>query len=366
MMACNSSQPKEIVDTEPYPPNDNSETDIAYETEGDYWARDNFDLQRTGEILETVKNPEELEYYINKDDGINNLDLNGDGYVDYVSVEEYEDPDSGARGFSLFDRFGVNDIQEIATIIFDRDQPDQRGARVYLDGNDQIYGDDYYYERNWLDKVLDIANYVFGDRREDNYYRSPYYYDNYPDNYTVYHVVETPVYRTRVTRLYPEPIFVRTKVNPKIKKIKLKSPYYGRSYNKVYAKFAKPSKQQKEFFKNNYKSRKFDKVKYDDFSKKDEKQDKRSKDFDKYEKRSEDFDKSDKDKNGKSDKEYKPNKIKENKDKPNKTERDKGKNDFKKAEKSKNTGKSDKGGKDNGKSDKGGKGNDKGKKKDKN
>lgn len=334
LMACNSSQPDETVDLNVNPEDG---TEIVTEADDDYWARDNFDLQRVGEVLEEADNAEELEYLINRDDGINNLDLNGDGYVDYISVAEYEDRDTGARGFSLFDRFGVDDIQEIATIIFDRDRPDQRGARIYLDGNDQIYGDDYFYERNWLDKSLDIANYIFSDRRDDNYYESPYYYDNYPDNYTTYRVVETPVYRTRVTRLYPEPVFVKTQVNPAMTKIKIKSPYHGKSIDKIYAKFAKPTKEQKEFIKNKPEKPKFDKIKDDKFKEKNDISEK-------------DFDKLGKDKKDKPAKDNKPEKLKEKKDKPGKLERnDSGKKESKKADKDDNGGKSKGGGKDKGK-----------------
>ena len=59
----------------------------------DYWAKDNFDLQRAGQFLERSDTPERFERYINEPNGINNLDLNGDGYVDYISVDEFEDRD---------------------------------------------------------------------------------------------------------------------------------------------------------------------------------------------------------------------------------------------------------------------------------
>src|SRR5262245_62128056 len=67
----------------------------------DYWAKDNFDLQRAGDLLERSDSPEQFERYINEPDGINNLDLNGDGYVDYISVDEFEDRDDNSRGLSL-------------------------------------------------------------------------------------------------------------------------------------------------------------------------------------------------------------------------------------------------------------------------
>lgn len=246
LMACNSTQSDETASATPYPDN-TAEDNIATDTGGDY-ARDNLDLNAVGALLEKSNDAGNFEFLLNSNNRVNNLDLNGDGYVDYISVAEYEDRDSNQRGFTVFDRFGVNDIQEIARLIFDRDRNDNRGARILLNGNEQIYGDNYYYEANWLDKSLNIANWAFGDRA--TYYQSPYYYDNYPNNYILYRVVETPVYRSRIQEYYPEPIFIRT-INPTITLIKIKSSYKDKSISRIFAKLAKPTKEQKEFRKSN-------------------------------------------------------------------------------------------------------------------
>ncbi len=244
LMACNSTQSDKTALTTP-DPNVIAENDT--DIDGDY-ARDNLDLGAVGALLEKSKDAENFEYLLNADNRVNNLDLNGDGYVDYISVAEYDDRDSNQRGFTLYDRFGPNEIQEVARILFDRDRTDNRGARVWLSGNEQLYGDNYNYETNWLDKSLNIVSWAFSDR--NNSYQSPYYYDNYPNNYTAYRVVETPVYRTRIQEYYPQPIFVRID-NPTVKQIKIKSIYRNRSFNNIWGKLAKPSKEQKEFRKFN-------------------------------------------------------------------------------------------------------------------
>lgn len=244
-IGCNSSQPVQTTTTQPYP-NDAEEI----QTEGDeYWAKDNFDLQRAGEYLQRSNSPEEFERFINEDDGINNLDLNGDGYVDYVSVEEFDDRDSNSRGLSLFSRFGPNLIQEIATVLLYRDRPDYPGARFLIRGNDDIYGDNSYYETNWLDRSVGIASYLFKDHDP---YRSPYYYDNYPTWYSPYEFVETPVYRTRIEQMFPQPTFAYTQAAPVyFEKIKIKSPNNGLHLGQIHAKLVKPTKEQEEFWKNN-------------------------------------------------------------------------------------------------------------------
>lgn len=240
LTACGLNRP-ETVSTDQDP----TVGDVAANT----WARENLDLQSVGALLENADNAEEFEYLLNSDDGVNNLDMNGDGYADYISVREFDDREDGQRGFSLYSMFGPDLIQEIAQVIFYRDRPDHPGSRVLLVGNDQIYGDDYYYETNWLDRSVPIASWVFNDR--DDVYRSPYYYNNYPDYYETYEVVETPVYVSRIRQYTYEPVFVQTAQPVYITNIKIKSPNKDRSWNGVYARLAKPNKEQVEFRKNN-------------------------------------------------------------------------------------------------------------------
>lgn len=245
VFGCNSDQTDQLAGAQPY-----SNDAAISETEGDeYWAKDNFDLQRVGDLLERSDSPEQFETYLNRDDGINNLDLNGDGYADYISVEEFNDRDSNSRGLSLFSRFGPNLIQEIATIFLYRDEPRYPGARFLVNGNEQLYGDNYRYETNWLDRTVPIASFLFRDHEP---YRSPYYYDNYPSWYAPYDIAETPIYRTRIEQLYPQPVFAYTTTIPTyFEKIKIKSPNNGLHLGQIHAKLVKPTKEQAEFLKGN-------------------------------------------------------------------------------------------------------------------
>jgi len=216
------------------------------------FARENLDLQAVGALLERSNNAEEFENLLNSENGINNLDLNDDGYADYISVREFDDRDDNERGFSLFSMFGPELIQEIATIIFDRDGYDNGyypGSRVLLRGNEYLYGDDYYYETNWLDRSVPIVNWVFADR--DDYYRSPYYYENYPSYYEPYEIVETPVYRTRIEQYYASPVFIQT-AQPTVREIRIVSPYRDKSLNKIDNRSAKQMREKFEFKKVEY------------------------------------------------------------------------------------------------------------------
>lgn len=272
LTGCNLAQTDETTAVNPYPA-DVAQGEILAE-DNTFGARENLDLQAVGALLEKADDAEEFEYLLNSDDGINNLDLNGDGYVDYISVREYEDQSDDQRGFSLFSMFGPNEIQEIATLIFNRDGLNSNGARILLAGNEQIYGDNNYYETNWVDRTIPIVSWLFNKDRNTNY-ESPYYYENYPDYYEAYQVVETPVYRTRIQQYYSEPVFIQTANPTMITQIKIKSPYNGKSLNKIYSKLAKPTKDQIEFRKNNPNPPEFIKVKKEknkDFKVKQDKQ----------------------------------------------------------------------------------------------
>ena len=260
-MACNQDQQEHpIAGTDPY-----AQIDPAFaETspEEDYWAKENFDLQRVGHLLERSNSPEEFERYLNDDD-YNNLDLNGDNYADYISVEEFGEGDN-ERGLSLFSRFGPDLIQQIATIFFRRDRFDQPGARILIAGNEQLYGDNYYYETNWADRTLGLVRTLFNDR---DYYRSPYYYDNYPSYYEPYPIVETPIYRSRIESIYPQPVFVYTATPTviNVEQVRIRSPHEGKWMDKVHAKLAKPTKEQFEFVKSDPGKVKFKNRKGGDF-----------------------------------------------------------------------------------------------------
>ncbi|MBK9163735.1 MAG: hypothetical protein IPM21_07470 [Acidobacteria bacterium] len=247
---CNQDQPQQNVVVETNANTNANTLAMAEPTPdlSDYWARDNFDLRRAGALLERSNSPQEFERYLNEPDGINNLDLNGDGYADYISVQEFGGDNDLERGISLFARYGPDLVQDIATVFFYRDEPRYTGARVMFRGDEGMYGDNYNYETNWLDRSLGLVNSLFGDR---DYYSSPYYYDNYPDYYDPYYVVETPYYRTRITERYPDPVFAYTTQPAFYDKIKIKSPNNGRHLGQIKARFAKPTKEQAEWYKAN-------------------------------------------------------------------------------------------------------------------
>ncbi|HEY0458747.1 MAG TPA: hypothetical protein VGC97_06300 [Pyrinomonadaceae bacterium] len=262
--ACNKVRTPDSVYNQP---DDNQQYEIG-RAEGGFLdeedileARENLDLQAVGSLLERANNAEDFEYLLNSENSINNLDLNDDGYADYISVREFDDRYDDERGFSLFSQFGPDLIQEIATIIFDRNgyrNDYYPGSNVLIRGNDYIYGDDYYYETNWRDRQVPFVTWVFSDR--DGYYQSPYYYQNYPSYYEPYPIVETTVYETRIEQYYSSPVFIQT-AQPSITQVKIASPYTDKSLNRVYATLPPETRQRFEVQRNNPKPANYERVK---------------------------------------------------------------------------------------------------------
>ena len=278
--ACNKNQVADQVYNQPY---EIGRVQEGFLDDDELIARENLDLQAIGGIMERANNAEDFEYLLNSENGINNLDLNDDGYADYISVREFDDRYDDERGFSLFSMFGPDLIQEIATIIFNRNGYNNGynngyyypGSRVLIRGNEYLYGDDYYYETDWMNRQVPYVSWAFSDR--DNYYQSPYYYGYYPSYYEPYQVVETPVYQSRIEQYYYSPVFVQT-TQPTITEIRVVSPLQEVSMSQAYLKIPKEQRverQQKIMMERNTQTAQFDREKpgrVKDFSGREDKQ----------------------------------------------------------------------------------------------
>ena len=125
-ISCNIDGTSDRVESVEAP--NETEQDVFDESEA-AWAKENFDLLAVSNLLDESEDVGDFEKRINENDGVNNIDLNGDGFVDYISVEEFENRTDDQRGFTLLSRFGPNEVQEIASFIFGRDRPDRRRSR---------------------------------------------------------------------------------------------------------------------------------------------------------------------------------------------------------------------------------------------
>lgn len=135
---------------------------------------DNLDLDAVSSIFADSKNLEEFENNLNDPDNrISNLDLNQDGYVDYLRVvETTNDRNSLVVVQAVLD----NDVyQDVATIEIERESTGIH--RVQVVGDPWIYGPNYIIEPVFVRTPL-IFSFFWGPRYA--VWHSPYYWGVYP------------------------------------------------------------------------------------------------------------------------------------------------------------------------------------------
>lgn len=144
-------------------------------------AASGLDLKAVGELVKKATSGAELERLLNDSSvGINNLDLDENGSVDYIKVTEYGS--GNQKGFSLTVDLAEGETQEVATIEIEK-LADGR-ANIQTHGNSHIYGNNHYYHNNTsLTDVL-LISWLFSGNR--GFYSSPYGYGNYPGSYRSY------------------------------------------------------------------------------------------------------------------------------------------------------------------------------------
>jgi hypothetical protein len=171
---------------------------------------DNLDLRALGEIVKSSSNPTEIERKLNADDGINNLDLDGDGNKDYLKVSEYGQ--GAEHGYSICAVLKDGE-PEVANVIVNTDS-----KQMSLNGNPEYYGNNNTYQSSF--STTDFLLLAWLMQPHYTYYHSPYHYGYYGYGYMPRRVVpyhsyySRPVIRTSVTHTYTVP---KTRTVTKIK-----------------------------------------------------------------------------------------------------------------------------------------------------
>lgn len=177
---------------------------------------DNLDLYATLDLFQESKTIEEFEASLNNEKtGINNLDLNLDGDVDFIKVVTQQDGDDFA--FVLQADIAEDEIQDIAVILVAKDKDEK--VSIQIVGDEGLYGKDYVIEPkletpavtanpaySGTDTVVvksepatviivesePIVEYIYAPVYSPYY--SPYYYGYYPPYYHPYPVISVNIY----------------------------------------------------------------------------------------------------------------------------------------------------------------------------
>ncbi len=104
---------------------------------------ENLDLRAVATLFGEVSNLEEFEQQLNSEERhISNLDLNGDGIVDYLRVVEME---SNGTHLIIIQAVLAKDVyQDVASISVEKDEADQ--VHVQIVGDAWLYGENYIIE----------------------------------------------------------------------------------------------------------------------------------------------------------------------------------------------------------------------------
>src|ERR1044071_10446998 len=104
---------------------------------------DNFSLQGALQMFQKASSIEEFEKLINTEDNhVNNLDLNGDGDIDYVKVIDKSEKD--VHAFVLQVPVSENENQDIAVI--ELEKTGDTTAVLQIVGDEDIYGEEVIVE----------------------------------------------------------------------------------------------------------------------------------------------------------------------------------------------------------------------------
>lgn len=145
-----------------------------------YDISDNLDLEAVASIFGDSENLEDFERRLNDPDTrISNLDLNQDGYIDYLRVlENSTDRNSVVIIQAVLDQ---DVYQDVATIEIEKSS--NYNHRIQIVGDSYIYGSNYIIEPVFVHTPL-IFSFFWGPRYSP--WRSPYYWNYYPGWYSYY------------------------------------------------------------------------------------------------------------------------------------------------------------------------------------
>ena len=149
---------------------------------------ENLDLRTVATLFGQAKDLEEFEQVLNNpDSAFSNLDLNGDGDVDYLRVVETAD---GNRHLIVIQAVLAKDIyQDVASIYVEKDESEQ--VTIQVIGDEYIYGANYIIEPVYIYRPL-IYDWFWGPSWVC--WHSPYYWDYWPGWWRPYHCIAHHLY----------------------------------------------------------------------------------------------------------------------------------------------------------------------------
>ncbi|MCG8334408.1 MAG: hypothetical protein MJE63_07810 [Proteobacteria bacterium] len=220
----------------------------------DSTAADGLELVGLTALVKEVRSGQELERRLNEQNSINNLDLNGDGEVDYLFVSEYGEPESKI-GYSITAEPEKGEVQEVADVTVEANGDK---AEIQVIGNEQIYGSNAIYN-DWTNAEREVSNLQDsgGQQMHRSYFYphplwiSPWFFGFYPSFFSPFPVMSRTAYVNRMNN-YNTSSIKQGRNNFQTRSAKaLTNPNKGKVANKGIARSLKnPTSTQKQFKSN--------------------------------------------------------------------------------------------------------------------
>jgi len=188
-----------------------------------------FNVSEFANLLKVTKDPASIEQAINQPNNkINNLDLNGDGNIDYLKVVE-----SANNTLTVIDETSATASQTIATLTVN-----PQSQTLQVAGNQAYCGANYHYSTHYS-----VGDYLFMSYllSRHAFYVTPYHYGYYPGFYRPYrsfygYGYSRPYYRQTYSRNVRTGVVTRsTSASP------------SRSYNSSSRSYSTPTQTRKSF-----------------------------------------------------------------------------------------------------------------------
>jgi hypothetical protein len=126
-------------------------TGFSQENNPPEFTGDNFSLEGALALFKKASSLEEFEKMLNQEDNnVNNLDLNGDGNIDYINVEDIKENNTHVIVLSTF--LKDNDKQDIATIGIEK--TDAKEATLQIEGDEELYAANTIAEPSELEQKM--------------------------------------------------------------------------------------------------------------------------------------------------------------------------------------------------------------------
>ena len=150
---------------------------------------EDLDLKTVATLFGQAKDLEEFEKMLNNpDSAFSNLDLNGDGNVDYLRVIETADQN---RHLIVIQAVLAKDIyQDVASIFVEKDEATQ-SVTVQVIGDEYVYGTNYIIEPVYIYRPV-IYDWFWGPSWVC--WHSPFYWDYWPIWWRPYHCIAHHMY----------------------------------------------------------------------------------------------------------------------------------------------------------------------------